>query len=806
MQARMPRTTSSRLPLCAITLLAGADVLLSLPALDTAWFLLAALPALLLLLIVKKWRLAVVFFLAGFAWSGLFTGQQLATSLPLTAAGRVITVDGHIEGLPEKEGRVVRFNLYVFRSDQVDGKQVKGRIRVSDYRRQSIDPQPGEAWRLLLRVKPAHGFANPAGFDYEKWLFNQRVVATAYIRNSKTDRATDAQVNHRLPELDQTAIIDHLRLQLARQIKKNLSDSGFSGIITALATGDRRAISSQQWAVLQKTGTSHLMAISGLHVGLVAGIAFFLFRLLWSRVPGLPLRYPAYKAAALAALLFAFFYSLMAGFSLPTQRALLMLTLLSITIVSDRRVRPLDILSLTLIVVLIFDPLSILSAGFWLSFCAVAIILYALLHRKPEHSWQWNSVSKAMRLQWKLSLMMAPVTLLFFQQIPVAGPVANLVAIPVVAFLIVPLVLIASLLFLIFGSGYLEQQLFQLADFVLQRLWSFLDSLAATAETLPFSPSYSIAAVTGVFFTMLIMMLPSGLNSRKLVLVGLLACLFPSQNDIRQGEFSVILLDVGQGLSAIIRTERHTLLFDAGARFSKHFNAGDAVVVPVLKSLSVDKLDTLIISHGDNDHRGGAAAILTAMDVKQVLSNEKITAGNVGACLAGKQWQWDGVSFTILHPAESIRVAGNNTSCVLHVRSPYGSILLPADIEKEAENEIVSRYSAALHSNILVAPHHGSKTSSSEDFIDAVAPELVLFPAGWMNRYQHPAKLVMQRLAERGIESRVTGDCGAIIVRAQQRGISVESWRLSNRKLWDRTNTAVKCRKLVLGLPENPAL
>jgi competence protein ComEC len=484
-----------------------------------------------------------------------------------------------------------------------------------------------------------------------------------------------------------------------------------------------------------------------------------------------------------------------------------MLSLLSITIVSDRRVRPLDILSLTLIVVLVFDPLSITSAAFWLSFSAVAMILYTLLHQKPKHSWQWNGVSKALRLQWKLAIMMAPLTLLFFQQIAVVAPVANLIAIPIVAFLIVPLVLLACLLFLIFGSGYLEQHLFQLADFVLERLWLFLDASAVTAETLSFSSACSVAAMSGIFFTVLIIMLPSALKSRKLVLAGLLAFFFPSSNDISQGEFSAILLDVGQGLSAIIKTQRHTLLFDAGARFSKHFNAGDAVVVPVLKYLAVDKLDTLIISHGDNDHRGGAVAILSEIDVKQVISNEKnITADNVTPCLAGKQWQWDGVSFKILHPVQSSSVRGNNASCVLHVQSPYGSILLPADIEKEAENEIVSRYPDLLHSNILIAPHHGSSTSSSEGFLDAVAPELVLFPAGWLNRYHHPAQQVMQRLAERGIESRITGECGALIVRAQQRGLSIESWRLSNRKLWDRTETAVKCRKLALGLPENSAL
>jgi competence protein ComEC len=363
----MPAITTSRLPLCALAFLAGTYILFSLPSLDVAWSLAGLLPAILVLLfVVKNWRLAVLFFIVGFVWAGLVTAQQLAKSLPLELAGQIITVDGHIEGLAEREGRVVRFNLNVFRSTSVNGKQIKGRIRVSDYRRVSINPQPGEAWRLLLRVKSVHGFANSAGFDYEKWLFNHRIMATAYIRKPKTGDIKDNRVNHRLPELDHPAYIDQFRLDIARQINKSLSSSPLRGIITALATGDRRAISAQQWLVLQRTGTSHLMAISGLHVGMVAGIAFFLFRFLWSSIPALALRFP---------------------FSLPTQRALLMLTLLSIAVISDRHVRALDILSLTLLLVLLFDPLSILSAGFWLSFSAVAMILFTLLFRQRKDAW-----------------------------------------------------------------------------------------------------------------------------------------------------------------------------------------------------------------------------------------------------------------------------------------------------------------------------------------------------------------------------------------------------------------------------------
>ncbi len=802
----MPAITFSRLPMSALAFLAGTVLLFSLPDLDLVWAMAGVLPGVLIaLLFFDKWRWSVLFFLAGFFWAGFVAGQQLSNTLPQELAGKNIIVEGVVEGLPVREGRVLRFNFNVFRSEPVAGSKIRGLIRVSDYRRGSIDPLPGEAWRLLLRVKPPHGFANPAGFDYEKWLFSERIIATAYIRKNKENIS---KLNGRLPGQDRSAIIDHMRLRIAAQIKNSLPDSAFRGIITALATGDRRAISSQQWSVLQTTGTSHLMAISGLHVGLVAGIAFFLFRLLFTAPPRFLLLLPSHKAAAVVAMLFAAFYSLMAGFSLPTQRALLMLTVLMVALLLQRRVRALDVLSLTLLLVLMFDPVSILSAGFWLSFSAVAMILYILLQRSHRNGWTESSVFKAVNMQWKLSLLMAPATLLFFQQIPLPGPVANLVAIPVVAFLIVPLVLLASLSFLLFGGGFVEQTLFRLADTVLQLLWTLLEYLEMTSRALPFSVEHSAIALAGIIFTAMVLMLPAGLKLRKLALVGLLAFFFPLHAELpelHEGEFRMVLLDVGQGLSALIMTGHHALVFDTGARFSKRFNAGDAVVLPVLKSLSINKLDALIVSHGDNDHSGGAQKVLAGVAVRQVISNEVISGTDVIPCRAGMQWQWEGVSFRLLHPDIDETTTGNNASCVLQVQSAFGSILLPADIEKEAEKEIISRYPDALRSNILVAGHHGSNTSSSEDFIIAVSPELVLFPAGWMNRYHHPAKNVLHRLANSQIKSMITGECGAITIRVAEAGISARSWRQSNRRIWDVSEIDGRCSKVAIGLSETPA-
>ncbi len=808
----MPAINFSRLPFLSLASLTGAYLLISLPDQKIVLSLAGVLPvALLFLPFLKKGRKPVLFFLAGFFWTGFICNQQLSVSLPQAMAGQEFVVDGIVDGLPVREGRVVRFNFRIIALKGGEGGKSSGKIRVSDYRKKSINPQPGEAWRLLLRLKPPHGFANRAGFNYEKWLFSQRVIATAYIRKN---REKLKGLNRRLPEKDQPASIDRLRQRIAGGISRSLPGSPFRGFITALATGDRRDISTQQWSILQTTGTSHLMAISGLHVGLVAGIAFFLFRFLFTVIPRLPLFIPAHKIAAAASLLFVVFYSLLAGFTLPTQRALFMLTILMLAIIFQRRVRVLDILSLTLLLVLLIDPLSILSAGFWLSFSAVAMILYTLQTRRYGEGWRTGGFSKTVNLQWKLSLMMAPVTLLFFQQIPLTGPLANLVAIPVVAFIIVPLVLLASLVFLITGDGYIEQMFYHLADTVMGLLWSLLETLEILPESLSLSIEQSLVAVAGLVFSVMVFMLPSGLKLRRLAAVGLLVFLFPSRNKLAEGEFSMLLLDVGQGLSVIIMTAEHTLLFDTGARFSKGFNAADAVVLPVLQSLSVRQLDALIISHGDNDHQGGVSKVLDGIKVNQLISNETIKYPDITPCRAGLAWQWEGVRFRILHPDPKLTsthqsnsvLKGNNASCVLHVQSAYGSVMLPADIEKQAEQEMLLRYSDSMQASVLVAGHHGSNTSSSHSFLNAVSPQLVLFPAGWMNRYHHPAEKVLDRLTDRKIHSLVTGECGAITVLFRSAEISISAYREENMKIWDTSLSDDRCRKIAIGLPETPAI
>jgi competence protein ComEC len=792
----MPGSTFS-LPLIAVAFLSGMLALLWMPSLADARLLLFICAFVYGLTVLSSRSVCCIMLaaLSGMGWAYNAASHHAGMILPLQLASENVLVRGHVEGLAQDDGRAVRFNFLVREQVNSSHPRIAGRIRVSDYRETKQNVRPGEAWQLMLRVKPPHGFANMAGFDFEKWLFSQRVTATAYIRESPENR--------RLPDLDRTALIDRLRARLAAHLATLLPTSSGRGLVNALATGDRRYISPQQWSVLQVTGTSHLMAISGLHVGLVAALVFLFARRFWSLFPALAERLPAYKFAALCALAVSCLYSLLAGFSIPTRRALLMLAIMSLLVFLQRRARFTDVLSLTVLLVLLFDPLSVLSSGFWLSFGAVVFILFIITQRIHGDSGLRQRLNRAISLQWKLGLLMFPLTLWYFQNMPVSGPFANLLAIPLVAFVVVPLVLLASFLFIISGPGVIEAALYKFADLVISFLWHTLAWFADVSGQLSWAVPASGAAITALGLAVIFLLLPGGLGTRKLAFAAVLAFIVPAGTSMQNGEYRVYLLDVGQGLATLVTTRNHALLFDAGPRFSSRFDAGSAVVIPTLRKLSVSRLDSMIISHGDNDHIGGMTSLLEAVEVGDVISNEKTRLTGVQPCIDGTEWQWDGVRFNILHPLDT-GVSTNDRSCVLRVSSAYGSILFPADIEKRGEAEILTRHHDKIRSDVLVAPHHGSNTSLTEDFLDSVSPSAVLFPAGWMNRYRHPGRLVMERIARAGITSRVTGDCGALTVRFSAGGISIESQRDSGSGIWVYRDSDKACRKLMIGLSENP--
>lgn len=777
----MPDRAHTLLPWCAAAFLVGCCLACLLSqAPDPVLLSVSVLPTLLLVLSFPR-LLPVGFIVFGAIWM-LWAAERIHAAHPSEAViGQDVSITGYVIGPVEDRGRSRRYRFKVLQSDASIGMPAGSMIRLSDYRRDALTLQPGEAWRLTVRLRPPSGFSNPGGFDYERWLFSRQIVATGYIRA--------AGENVRVPSLDQLQPVTRFRLRIADMISETLEKKEVAGLVMALATGDRRGIDHEQWHTLRVTGTAHLMAISGLHVGLAAWLAFWLGRLLWSLWPRLMLLLPAQKAGMLFALLLATGYSLLAGFTLPTQRALIMLAVVTLSFLLGRRVRPTNLLALAVFSILLLDPLAVLAAGFWLSFGAVAMILFSLHYHQSS-----SRAASAVRLQLRLSLLMAPLALLMFDQVPVLGPVANLVAIPVVAFMVVPVILLAVMLYLLGMSGMVVSLLLKLAAFILSLLWSGLEWLAKADKFVDPSIPVGWTSVLALAVVALLLVLPSGLRIRRVVPVFILLAFLPGQDRPGPGEVRLQLLDVGQGLAALVQTHNHALLFDTGARFSRTFNAGDAVVLPALQRQGIDDLDALIVSHGDNDHRGGLPAIVEQVEVRRLISNEHLGHESV-ACLAGMQWTWDDVSFRVLHPDGRSTDEGNNASCVLQVTSRYGSILLPADIERQAEEQLVDRYGDALQSDVLVAPHHGSRTSSSSDFLSAVSPSLVLVPAGWHNRYHHPAADVVQRIHASGARVLNTADCGSIMVGLGRSGIESVAWRDIQRRLWQRRPLPQACHQ-----------
>jgi len=762
-----------RLPLLAVAFLLGVLSLQAFPQLPAIEWLLLLPPVLLgVALLRRSWLLqAGLVLLAGGLWALLAAQAYALQRLPEALAGQSLWVEGTISSIPLSSPRIQRFELTVQRFEAPPGQPLAhppGKLRLSWYSA-PLTVRAGEGWRLLVKLKPPHGTMNPGGFDYEKWLFQQGIHATGYVRDAADNRCISAADAFSVAALRQR-LVDLLLQQ----------DSAFRGIWAALAVGHRAAIEPAQWDTLVRTGTNHLMAISGLHIGLVAGLVFWLARRL---LPAWLLRrYSADQLAALLALLCALAYGALAGFAIPTRRALIMLLVVLGAVLAKRPLRPVNSLAMALWLVLLLDPLAVLSAGFWFSFLAVAAIAWGLsgrLGREPLLL-QWG------RLQWVIALMLLPLSLLLFQQASLVAPLANLILVPWVSFLVVPPVLLSVLVIGLFPP--LAQGLLQLADASLSLVWPLIRYLGELPLASWQQASASLPLLLLAMLGVLILLAPRGLPRRWLGLLLLLPALLASAEKPARGAFSMTLLDVGQGLAVFVQTRHHQLLFDTGARFSEQFNMGERVVLPFLRSQGVWRLDTLLVSHGDNDHKGGAASILQHLPVGELLGQDiaDLPLARKRDCAAGQHWQWDGVDFDILHPDGDYRQR-NNHACVLRVSNPGHALLIAADIEAKVESRLLHSRPGALRADVLVVPHHGSKTSSTGAWIDAVAPELALVSAGYRNRFGHPAPPVVARYRQRHIRLLNTADSGAIRIDfpVQPAPLLARAWRQQQRHYWN---------------------
>ena len=722
---------------------------------------------------------ASLWFAGGFLWAAIVAHVKLADSLPAEWEGRDVSVRGVVADLPQLTDRGARFEFDV---EQVRTPlaKVPARITVVWYAEGSgalpVSLHAGERWDLSVRLRRPHGLANPNGFDFEAWLLERGIRATGYVRPDTSNRQLKSTVWR------PAYLVERTREWLRDRIVSALADEPSAGVLIALAIGDQQAISRGEWTVFTRTGVNHLMSISGLHITMVSGVAFAIVLWFWRRFPALVARVAAVKAAAAGGLLVTCGYALLTGFAVPAQRTVYMLAAVAAGLWLGLASRPLAVLALALLVATLADPMCVLAPGFWLSFGAVALIMYVTLGRIGQPAWfvNWGKV------QWAVTIGLTPLLLAMFQQVSVVSPLANAVAIPLVSLGVVPLTLIGVLLPV--------DWLLRLAAWLMSLCTAMLEwmsTLPAAVWQQHAPPWWSVPlALLGALW----LLAPRGLPGRWLGVVAFLPLLLVRASVPAPGEFWLDVLDVGQGLSAVVRTHGHTLLYDAGPAFSSDTDAGSRVVVPFLRAQGVKQLDGFVVTHDDSDHFGGANSVLEAMPVGWVATSLPSDAPSVALaarrirCFSGQSWDWDGVRFTMLHPAwesyNSPASKDNARSCVLKIDSAFGSLLLPADIEQGSEMELLRMHPEALHADVLVAPHHGSGTSSSIPFLARVAPSLIVIPVGYRNRFGHPKPEVLARYEAIGSRVLRSDRDGAVMLRFGAQGFLAEGYRASYRRYW----------------------
>ncbi len=746
----------------ALALLAGMLLASRLPALPSFWLILSGLALGCAGLVLRPTRLPAVA-LAGAAWFALHAHWQLAERLPAADDRLQATATFVIEDFPRRRGRAVTFVA------RAADPGLPGRVRLNWYESQST-PRIGELWRFTVVLRAPRGLANPGGFDYERWLFTRGIGATGYVRGD----------GRRLGEPGPGRLA-WWRSRLESRLASALPDGTGRGVMVALATGSRHRLDAASTELFQATGTSHLMAISGLHVGLVAGLVFALA----GRLPGVGGR----DRAALLGLAAATAYGLLAGFATPVRRALLMLGTVVLAGRWRRPIGPATGLGLALIVVLVVQPLDCLTPGFALSFAAVAAIL-AIAGSDAAGAGGSAGAGRLRALaslQWRLWVLLAPLTLLFFDRVAWSAIPANLVAIPAFGLFVVPATLVGGAAAAAGGvAGRPGAWLLMLCHEVLDLLLAFLTWLATLPGAGYQPPGRGPVVIALVAIATLPLLLPRGLPGRWIPVCLTLSLLLWRGSGITPGCVRADVLDVGQGLAVVLRTRNHAMLYDAGPAYASGSDAGERVVVPALRALGVQRLDLMMLSHADNDHAGGAGSVAAAVAVARVTSGEpgEVAGLDAGACERGGRWSWDGIHFRVVWPPAA-GAAGNDSSCVLEVSAGERRLLLPGDIERDSERRLLAA-GGLRPADVVLMPHHGSSTSSTMPLVEAVTPGFAIATAGWRNRWGFPRPEVARRWQAGGARVISTGEYGALAVTlcSDGRGPEITAHRQSRRRLW----------------------
>lgn len=720
--------------------------------------------------IFKKIRIVLIislFFLFGFSYTHWFAYRSLSWTLPAEIENKPIVISGRILSIPEKKqwGQTFLFSLQRINAQPLVSHQT---IQLN-WPKIDINLHQGEEYQITVKLKRIHGLQNPGGFDYEAWALQNGIRAKGNVMQKKPYRRLDK---------NKLTCFSGLRNYMYDQIMPTLPNTPTAAWLPALMIGIHDKVNPKDWQVLRNTGTNHLMAIAGLHIGAISGLTFFLVNWLWRRSYRLMLSLPASYAACIAALFISVFYSFLAGFSLPTQRACLMFAVLTYAFCSQKKISTWHIMGFALLIVLLVNPLCVLAVSFWLSFGTIGLIHYGMSHRYAPNGiwWKWG------RVQWVVGLGLLPISLILFQQSSLSSFIANSIAIPWLTFLIMPFCFLA--LVSVWLSSDITHYLLSAADFSLSGLWFILTQLAGLKlsvweHTVP-NFSAGVFALLGMF----ILLSPKGTVGKFFGLFLFAPLLLPHSSVPKIGEFRVTFLDVGQGLSVVVQTHTRTLIYDTGPNLGSS-DTGERVILPFLIHENINKLDKLVISHPDNDHIGGAKTILSRFPNLKLTasSTKKLESYKINFCEAGDNWTWDGVEFIFLHPDRTDHLKGNDRSCVLLIKNGKYSLLLTGDIEKAGEEALLRRH-PRVHATAISAPHHGSKTSSHLGFIQSIKPQLVIYASGYKNQFHFPHVQVVKNYAHHHISQLNTAETGAITLDFSQSGMNWKLYRKSHEHYW----------------------
>lgn len=716
---------------------------------------------------------------------GTVAGHHLLNNqLPFELAERDLIIEGQVIDLPQENNRRQLFTLRVSKAySPYDAttfyEHFPQKINISSY--SDVRVKTGEHWLLRVKLKRPRGFVNPGGFDYQASLLRRGVGATGYIREGE----------HRLLLPQPSFSLDVLRYQL-RDWLVTSSHSEQKGILIALLVGDTSLVEKTQWGEMIKTGTNHLIAISGLHLGFFAIVGFFMGNLLGRVVQLVWYRYPSMMFGYVCSILLTVFYSVLAGLNIPTIRTLIMLAAIQLAMLWLRNLRARDTLFIALALVLLYDPLAAFDMGFWLSFGAVAMLIFCFSgrvaqgHESVVHRIYVKPVKVFIKSQWVMFIgLLVPLALLIHTSSLLAPP-ANFLAIPVITFFVVPCLILAALCHFMFSG--LEGFFLGCAEAGMSVVHEWLNYLLMAGAgklnpVITLNPQAIILAAVSVF----VILLPRGLSKKYIGGIGLLfAFIIPLK---KLPELQLLTFDVGQGTAVLIRTPHHQLLYDTGPLYTENFDAGSGIIVPYLQGQGLQHLDKIVVSHNDQDHSGGLSGVLAAITADELWLGEpekyhrQLNDPPVDNCHTQSPWQWDGVNFRFITWPITATAKANNHSCVLFIEYRGHSILLTGDIEKEAEQILLAQNSLAPV-DILLAPHHGSHTSSTIAFVNQLQPRTVIYSAGYHNQHGHPHQDVQDRYAQAGSHALNTAYSGAVEFVWNGEEVSLIEYRQSAKRYW----------------------